>query len=135
MPSPVPLLSRRHFVAGGASLIALPGCGGDGGSPQLAMALRELPQHIQQMMQETGVPGVAAAVVYRGETVWSRGFGLRAVDRAEAVDADTVFQLASVSKSVGATVVARQVGDGRLAWTSRMRDLLPEAFSPAFLPA
>jgi CubicO group peptidase (beta-lactamase class C family) len=41
------------------------------------------------------------------------------------VDADTVFQLASVSKSVGSTVVAELVGEGKIAWDSKLSVLDP----------
>ncbi len=41
------------------------------------------------------------------------------------MDADTVFQLASVSKSVGATGVAHAVGLGKVRWDSPVHGLLP----------
>ena len=47
------------------------------------------------------------------------------VDTQSPVDADTVFQLASVSKSVGGTLVAQQVGLGRVQWDTRLRSVLP----------
>jgi CubicO group peptidase (beta-lactamase class C family) len=47
------------------------------------------------------------------------------VDTAEQVDADTVFQLASLSKPVGATVVSRAVSDGAVAWDDPVRKYLP----------
>ena len=45
--------------------------------------------------------------------------------RAPTVDADTVFQLASVSKSVGATVVAHEVGIGTVDWDTPVISKLP----------
>ena len=55
----------------------------------------------------------------------AKGYGVREAGKPEPVDADTVFQLASVSKSVGATVVASQVGAGKLAWDTPVTELLP----------
>ncbi len=64
-------------------------------------------------MRDTGVPGVSVAIVRGGKTVYAKGFGVKDATKGDSpgnkVDADTVFQLASVSKSVGATVVAHQV--------------------------
>ncbi len=79
----------------------------------------------QDVLTRTGIPGLAIAVVHDGRTVYARGFGIRATGRPERVDADTVFLLASLSKPVGATVVATQVDGGRVAWDSPVRDFLP----------
>ena len=43
----------------------------------------------------------------------------------ESVDADTVFQLASLSKPLAATVTAHQVGVGAIGWDTRIVDELP----------
>lgn len=68
------------------------------------------------MLARSGVPGLALAVVHGGRTVYAKGFGVRRQGAPEAIDGDTVFQIASLSKAVGATVVASQVAAGRLAW-------------------
>jgi CubicO group peptidase (beta-lactamase class C family) len=58
-------------------------------------------------------------VVYLG------GFGVREAGKAPKVDADTVFQLASFSKPIAATIVAALVSDGAIAWDSKIADLDP----------
>lgn len=88
-------------------------------------AAKKLEQRITDEMKETGVPGIAVAIVFDDELVFAHGFGVRETGRPEPVDADTVFQLASVSKPVGATVVAAVIGDGLVGWDSRIRDLDP----------
>lgn len=77
------------------------------------------------MLERSGIPGLAIAVVHKGETIYARGFGKRAANGDADVDADTVFLLASLSKPVGATVVAGQVGTGRIAWDTPLRAHLP----------
>lgn len=91
---------------------------------QIAAAVDGLDQLVGDLMARTGVPGIAIAVVTPRETV-TRGYGLREVGKPERIDADTVFQLASMSKSVGATVVATQVTAGKVRWDSPMATLLP----------
>ncbi|MEO6846912.1 MAG: serine hydrolase [Chthoniobacterales bacterium] len=89
-------------------------------------AAKKLEERIHDAMNETGVPGIAVAIVFEDKLIFSRGFGVRKAGRPEPVDADTVFQLASVSKPVGATVVAAVIGDGAVvSWDSRIRDLDP----------
>ena len=68
-------------------------------------------------MESTGVPGIAVAVVYKDQMVYSKGFGVRESGKPETVDADTVFQLASVSKPLASTVAAVAVGRKAVSWT------------------
>ncbi|MCJ8142609.1 serine hydrolase [Ancylobacter sp. A5.8] len=68
------------------------------------------------LMTKTGIPGMAVAVVRDGKTVYAKGFGIRRVGAPDKVDADTVFQLASLSKAVAGTVVAHEVGARTVSW-------------------
>lgn len=79
-------------------------------------ALPVLEKLIEDTLQATGVPGASVVVVHQDEVVYLKGFGVRRVGQPERVDADTVFQLASLSKAVSATVVSALVGDGVVRW-------------------
>jgi len=92
---------------------------------QIEDAIAQLDSLASKIMDATAIPGLAVAVVWRGETVYAKGFGLRAVGRPEKVDADTVFQIASISKSIASSVVARQVGEGLVSWDTPIVDHLP----------
>ncbi len=59
------------------------------------------------------------------QVVYAEGFGVREGGKPEKVDADTVFQLASVSKPIGATVVTALVSERKIAWDSKISDLAP----------
>jgi CubicO group peptidase (beta-lactamase class C family) len=80
----------------------------------------------QQLMQRTGVPGVALVVVRRDQPLLVRGFGVRQIGRPEPVDAHTLFPLASLSKPITSTVLAGVVGDGRAGWDDPVTAQLPE---------
>ena len=80
-------------------------------------AVAKLDGMVQGAMESTGVPGIAVAVVYRDQVVYAKGFGVREAGRPETVDADTVFQLASVSKPLASTVAAVAVGRNAISWT------------------
>lgn len=71
---------------------------------------------VDEVMAATGVPGVAVAVVYDDATVYERGYGVRRTGADDPVTPDTVFQLASLSKPISATVMAGLVGDGVFDW-------------------
>ena len=71
---------------------------------------------VSDMMSRTKIPGLAVAVVQGGEVKYAKGFGVTDVSTRAKVNADTVFQLASVSKSVGSTVIAKLVTDKVVGW-------------------
>src|SRR5438105_11010002 len=70
---------------------------------QVATAVAELDA---LAAKQNAVPGFAVAVVFQDKAVYAKGFGVRDVNGRAPVNADTVFQLASVSKPIGAAVVA-----------------------------
>ncbi|MBO0737131.1 MAG: serine hydrolase [Alphaproteobacteria bacterium] len=88
-------------------------------------ALPALEATAQRAVASKAVPGLAIAVVFEGAVVFMKGFGLREIGKPEKVDADTVFQLASLSKPISSTVVAALVGEGTVSWDSRIVDLDP----------
>lgn len=88
-------------------------------------AIPKLEKLAQEAVANGGVPGLAIAVVYKDEVIYLGGFGLREEGKPDAIDADTVFQLASFSKPIASTVVASVVSDGHVRWDSRIADLDP----------
>ncbi|MBK8058243.1 MAG: beta-lactamase family protein [Gemmatimonadetes bacterium] len=70
------------------------------------------------------VPGVSIAVVDNGRIVWARGYGLKALGTADSVDANTLFQAASISKPVAASGMLRLVEEGKLALDTPVNDYL-----------
>lgn len=93
---------------------------------QVEAAAAQLDSLVAGILAKSTVPGLATAVVYRGKVLYAKGFGVRRVGSPGQVGPDTVFQLASVSKSIGATVVATQVAQGTVDWTTPVRTHLPE---------
>nr|WP_276315105.1 serine hydrolase [Mesorhizobium jarvisii] len=92
---------------------------------RIAVALSKLEALAQGAVAGGGVPGLAIAVVHDDDVIFLKGFGHRQAGKPEAVDADTVFQIASLSKPVSATVVAALVSDGIVSWDSKIADLDP----------
>lgn len=92
---------------------------------QVQSAIAELEQLAEAEIQNNAVPGLAIAVVFQDEVVYAKGFGVRDTRTNEPVDADTVFQLASISKPIGSTVIAALVGEGIVSWDSRINELDP----------
>ncbi|WP_030271624.1 serine hydrolase [Streptomyces sp. NRRL B-24484] len=83
---------------------------------QVASAVARIDGYVQNAMAKTGVPGAALAVVHKDKVLHVKGFGLRRLGSPETVDPDTVFQLASLSKPIGSTVVSGVVGQKTVTW-------------------
>ena len=88
-------------------------------------AVAKLDGIAEELMGKSGIPGMAVAVVHGGKTVYAKGFGVKDVRTGDKVDPDTVFQLASMSKPLGATVVAHQVGQNAIGWDTPIVSKLP----------
>jgi CubicO group peptidase (beta-lactamase class C family) len=92
-------------------------------------AVAKLDGIAEDLMKRSGIPGMAVAVVHQGKTVYAKGFGVKDLGAADAetnrVDADTVFQLASLSKPLSATVIAHQVGVNAIGWDTPIVSTLP----------
>jgi CubicO group peptidase (beta-lactamase class C family) len=92
---------------------------------RVVSALPQLEKLARHAIDSSAVPGISIAIVYRDEVVYLQGFGQRESGKPERVDADTVFQIASLSKPVSSTVVAALVSEGIVDWGSRISDLDP----------
>lgn len=92
---------------------------------QIDKAIAELDEIAATIMKRSGIPGMAVAVVRDGKTVYAKGFGVRKAGGNEPVDSATVFQLASLSKSLAGTVAAHQVGTGAVQWDTPLVKHLP----------
>jgi CubicO group peptidase (beta-lactamase class C family) len=88
-------------------------------------AVAKLDGIVADLMKKSGIPGMAVAVVHGGKTVYAKGFGVKDARAEDKIDADTVFQLASLSKPLSATVVAHQVGVNAIGWDTPVVAKLP----------
>lgn len=80
---------------------------------------------LQAMIDTNAVPGMGAAVWRNGRVVWTGCAGLRDVEARKPVRRDTVFRLASVSKVITATAVAKLAEEGRLDIDAPVGGVLP----------
>lgn len=89
---------------------------------QVAKAVAETDKLIIKSLHDTGMPGMAVAIVYKDRVVFEKGYGVRRVGEPDLIDTDTVFQIASVSKCFGSSIVAAMVGEGIVEWDDRVID-------------
>jgi CubicO group peptidase (beta-lactamase class C family) len=73
----------------------------------------KLDEIVKRAMEQTGVPGISVAVVFDDRVLYQNGYGVRSTETKAPVQAETVFQIASLSKPVSATIMAGLVGGGK----------------------
>jgi CubicO group peptidase (beta-lactamase class C family) len=128
-------MRRRHFLG-------VVGAGALGLGGPLAAATRAAPtpfrsagsaddrfeaisRLVEAKMAEYRTTGVALALSKDG-TSWSRGFGITNLDNPQPVTPDTVFPVASISKTVVATAMMRLHDEGRVDVEAPVVQYLPD---------
>jgi CubicO group peptidase (beta-lactamase class C family) len=70
---------------------------------------------LRERMSHYKTPGVSIAVVDGGRIAWARGFGVKEAGGSDPVTPTTLFQAASISKTVAALSTMRLVQEGKLS--------------------
>ncbi|AGB02580.1 serine hydrolase [Methanoregula formicica] len=81
--------------------------------------------YAEKTFSQSGVVGMAVAIVRDDKVIYLRTFGVKNVTTNEPVGPDTRFQLASISKSVTGTMIAEMVGNGELSWDDTIVSVNP----------
>jgi CubicO group peptidase (beta-lactamase class C family) len=71
------------------------------------------------------VPGVAVAIVRDDKVIYLKGHGFRSVMQDEKITADTLFPIASCTKSFTTTAMALLVDEGKMSWDDPPRKYVP----------
>ena len=81
---------------------------------------------IKEGMELWQVPGLELVVVKDGEVVYSKGFGVTSIETKKPVDTHTLMVCASTTKAFTAAAMATLVDQGKLKWTDKVSDILPD---------
>jgi CubicO group peptidase (beta-lactamase class C family) len=91
---------------------------------KIAPGMEPLDTAVVTMMSRHGIPGAALAIAKDGKLVFARGYGWANLAANELVQPDTMFGVASLSKSITAAAVLKLVEQGRLSLDDRAFQLL-----------
>lgn len=81
---------------------------------------------VDALMKEYEVPGLCAGIISDGDIIYSKGFGYRNLERKLPVTEETVFGIASVSKSFTALGIMQLAEHGKLSVEHPVNRYLPE---------
>ena len=116
-------LALALFLFMGAAAAAAPTTG-NGATPAGADPM--LDATVEAAIERYDLPGIAVGVIEDGKVVYARGFGETVAGSGDPVTTDTLFKIASNSKAMTATVLARLVQAGKLRWDDPVTKHLPD---------
>jgi CubicO group peptidase (beta-lactamase class C family) len=84
---------------------------------------------VEKLVEQTRlfwhVPGLAVAIVRDDKVIYLRGHGVRSVADKAPVTPDTLFPIASCTKSFTTTAMALLVDEGKMRWDDPPRQFVP----------
>lgn len=108
---------------GGAAGLALPAWAQGATPVGLEAAVDAI---VGNFMKAFETPGISVAIVRKGQVPWLKGYGVRTMGKADPVDANTRFGIASNSKAFTGAALAMLVEEKKLAWDEPLVKYLPE---------
>lgn len=95
---------------------------------QIERVLNEFESFIESARKEWEAPGVAVVIVKDGHIIYEKGFGTVSVNDTTPITSETVFQIASLTKTFLATLIGHLVDEGKLSFDDPVRKYLPDFF-------
>ena len=86
--------------------------------------------YLEALRTQTGIPGLAGAIVGRSDVLWERGFGYADVARAVPMRPDTPTHVDGLTQTFTAATVLRCAEDNRLALDSPIGAFRKDAPEP-----
>lgn len=81
---------------------------------------------IEEQLKEWDIPGTAISIIKNGEVIFREGIGLRNISKNLNVTPDTIFPIASVTKSFTSAALAILEDEKKLNWDEPLKNYLPE---------
>ncbi|MEN8120471.1 MAG: serine hydrolase [Bacteroidota bacterium] len=94
--------------------------------------LKKIDKYIESARIEWEIPGMAVAIVKDGKVIFSKGYGIRNIEKKKKTNENTLFAIASNSKAFTTAALSILVDEGKLNWGDKVVDHLPwfKLYSP-----
>ncbi len=93
-----------------------------------APSILELERLVSKLMAEMGIPGASMAIIKDARLFWRKAFGVKDRASRQPVDNDTVFEAASISKTVFAYAAMKLCEKGVIGLDTPLTKYSPKPF-------
>src|SRR6201986_3315840 len=93
----------------------------------------QIDQVLRQKSDASEIPGVVAIAATGNEGIYQGAFGKRDLSRDDAMTADSVFWIASMTKAITAAAGMQLVEQGKLSLDAPIGNVLPDLAAPQVL--
>ena len=73
-------------------------------------------EYVEGELKIHNIPGMAIGVIKDGETILSEGYGVADVEKQTKIDSQSLFGIASCTKSFTAALIAMLVDQGKIEY-------------------
>ena len=115
------------LVGAGGCIIAGALCVAPIAAGRQASGLDQVDEFVRAEMTRQRVPGVAVAIVRKGDVLAAKGYGLANVEHRIPVGPDTIFQSGSVGKQFTSAAVMLLVEQGKIGLEDPLTKFFPDA--------
>ncbi|KAA3612360.1 MAG: serine hydrolase [Calditrichaeota bacterium] len=91
-----------------------------------AQSPQEFGKFAKQVLNDWQTPGAAVAVVQDDSIVFAQGYGVRTLGKADKVDRNTLFAVASNTKAFTAALLGLLVDEGKIKWDDAVGTYRPD---------
>ena len=95
-------------------------------SQEILSRLTQVVPVIEKLCAIAGVPGASIGIMHQNEIIYTKGFGLRDVDRKLPADADTIYHICSLTKVMTCACIQMLVAEGTINLDREMKKDLPD---------
>ncbi len=95
------------------------------------MQFSKFEQFVFEKVSDSKLPGISIAVIKDGETIWSRGFGYRDLEHGLAATPQTLYGIASLTKSFTCIAIMQLMEQGKLDVEDPVETYIPFTIRPA----
>ncbi|NNL75316.1 MAG: beta-lactamase family protein [Desulfobacterales bacterium] len=94
--------------------------------PEILNPMQQFEQKLESMRKAYNVPGMSVAILKEQEVVFNRGFGYADLENKIPATENTPYNIASLTKPFGATILMNLVEEAQLSLDDAMADILNE---------
>lgn len=76
--------------------------------------LSQFENKLEALRSDHHIPGFSVGIVHADELKWSKGFGVKDLETQERPDENTVYHIASITKTFGSLIMMKLVEEGKI---------------------